>query len=137
MISQIRRLEHAHGVRVDFVLQVGDLEPHRDERDMASMKASAKHRTGGDFYRVVSGDLPLPWPMYFIGGNHEPWEFLDSHDGASFELARNVHFLGRGTVVDVGPLRVAALSGIDGVNTYRQPRPHFSQFRNVSNKVRE
>lgn len=124
---------------VDFVLQVGDLEPHRHERDLASMAMPSKRRTLGDFHRVFSGELPLPWPTYFIGGNHEPWEFLEQHEGAGFTLVPNLHFLGRSSVTTIGPLqlRVAALSGIDSANefSYHQQRPHVSQFPYQSNKA--
>lgn len=122
---------------VDFVLQVGDLEPHRHERDLASMAMPSKHRTLGDFHKVLSGEVPLPWPTYFIGGNHEPWEFLDQHEGAGFALIPNLNFLGRSSVTTIGPLRVAAMSGIDSANefSYHEQRPHVSEFPHKSNKA--
>jgi hypothetical protein len=159
--------------KVDFVLQVGDLEPHRHDRDLASMAMPSKHRALGDFHKLDEGEISLPWPTYFIGGNHEPWEFLDAHEGQGFALLQhqqqqhdeehpeeglpssttsttptvarasatavtappNLYFLGRSSVTTIGPLRVAALSGIDGTNTYRTPRPHVSQFPFMTNKA--
>ena len=138
VLQLIKRWELANGGpgTVSFVLQVGDMEPHRDEDDLASMAAPSKHRQLGDFHRVVSGELVFPWPLYFIGGNHEPWAWLDAHGGEGFALGPpNIHFLGRATVTNIGPLRVAALSGINGTNTLHAHRPSATHhFQTVKNK---
>jgi hypothetical protein len=137
-IRLIQSWEAAHSdVSVSFVLQVGDLEPHRNTHDMESMAAPSDKRTLGDYYKVVSGELVVPWPLWFIGGNHEPWALLDSHDGQGFALGPpNIHFLGRAGVTSIGPLRVAALSGIHGTNTLDKPRPNAaSNFRSIKNKT--
>lgn len=68
---------------LDFVLQVGDIECHRDEEDLKYMAAPAAKRELGDFWRFKSGVEDLRWdlerfgPLLFIGGNHEPYRFLD------------------------------------------------------------
>ena len=100
-------------VSLDFVLQVGDIECHRDEDDLASMAAPAKKRTLGDFGRACyqTTEDYLQYPMYFIGGNHECYGWLDSEDHfktstgstdneesssqAFLEVAHNMFYLGR------------------------------------------
>jgi len=136
-IRLIQRWESAHAdATISFVLQVGDLEPHRNEHDMESMAAPGDKRALGDYHKVVSGELVVPWPLWFIGGNHEPWELLDSQDGQGFALGPpNINFLGRAGVTHIGPLRVAALSGIHGTNTLDKPRPNASNFRTIKNKT--
>jgi lariat debranching enzyme len=113
MVRSIREWEQANGGdndginTVSFVLQVGDMEPHRHEHDVTGMAMPSKHRSLGDFHKVVSGEIVLRWPTYFIGGNHEPWEFLEAHEGAGFDispLVPNLHFLGRASVTTIGPL---------------------------------
>ncbi|GIH73765.1 metallophosphoesterase family protein [Planobispora longispora] len=92
---------------LDAVLSVGDLEPHRDEAD-----AAGAHGRGGlgDFPRVVEGAIDLGAPLYFIGGNHEPWPALD--DAGPGRWGGVARFLGRSGVGEVAGLRVAFLSGI-------------------------
>lgn len=109
-IRLLRQAERRFGIGIDLVLQVGDLEPHRDEADVATMSAPSRYRELGDFYEFHRGAARFPWPMWFIGGNHEPWPFLDGV-GAG-EVAPGVRFIGRAGVVEVCGLRIAGLSGI-------------------------
>jgi len=127
MVNLVQGWEAEHGT-VDFVLQVGDLEPHRNEEDLSTMAAPSKHRRLGDFDEVVSGDVPLPWPVYFIGGNHEPYGWLEEHP-EGFELCRNLHYLGRAGVTRIGPLRVAAVSGIHRLETFDKERPQLFEWQ--------
>lgn len=68
------------GLKLAFALQVGDLECHRDENDMATMAAPARNRHLGDFQRLASGSISLPCPVFFIGGNHECYGWLDEDE---------------------------------------------------------
>ncbi|WP_068922965.1 metallophosphoesterase family protein [Planobispora rosea] len=104
---------------LDAILSVGDLEPHRDEADAAGAQARAKRRGPGDtpgrrgpgdFPRVMEGAIDLGAPLYFIGGNHEPWPALD--DAGPGRWGGAACFLGRTGVGEVAGLRVAFLSGI-------------------------
>jgi hypothetical protein len=63
MIRLLQRWEINHSTKdgnndaqqaVDFVLQVGNLEPHRHADDLATMAAPSKHRRLGDFYKVFN-----------------------------------------------------------------------------------
>src|SRR5690242_2689007 len=94
MIERLARWEDASGLRLGFVLQVGDFEPHRHAEDLATKTGPAKYRRLGDFPDFASGRAKFPWPVYAIGGNHEPYGWLDEmpHGGA---LAPNCTYLGR------------------------------------------
>ncbi len=60
----------------DMVLQVGDAEALRDEMDLETVHVPNKYRSMGAFSALAPGDLACP--VYFIGGNHEPYEALDT-----------------------------------------------------------
>ena len=102
-------VRRAHGP-LDAILAVGDVEPNRDEVDAAGVHGPAKYRKLGDFPLVHEGLLDLGAPLYFIGGNHEPWPALDEAGPGWWSGA--AYFLGRAGVADVAGLRVAFLSGI-------------------------
>lgn len=117
-----------------FVLQVGDFEPHRHEADLATMAAPAKYKHLGDFPEFHSRRARFPWPLYFIGGNHEPYGFLDSAP-EGFELTPHCRYLGRVGAQETHGLRVVGLSGIHEPETFRQPRPSVEQLGAVSPKA--
>lgn len=100
---------------LEAVFQVGDAEATVDEEQLKEVYAKPDRYRLGDFHRVVSGEIELPAPLYFIGGNHEPWSSLDRNGGmvrGGAPIARNVHFLGRSGVVEVAGLTLAFLSGV-------------------------
>lgn len=111
MVALARRFERAFGAKLDLVLQVGDLEPHRSESDVATMAAPARYRKLGDFHRYASGVARLPWEVVFIAGNHEPYGWLDEHASGG-ELIPGLTYLGRAGAVERLGLRIGGLSGI-------------------------
>lgn len=111
LAALLERFERATGHAVDLVLSVGDLEPHRDERDLETLVAPEGGRRVGDFPRYRSGESRLPAEVVFIGGNHEPWGFLESV-AAPGEVAPGFTFLGRAGSLERHGLAIAGLSGI-------------------------
>lgn len=98
---------------MDAVLCVGDMEANRNARDAAGVATGKGHRRWvGEFPKVVSGEIEIGAPLWFIGGDHEPWARLDSRGPG--EVVPGVTFLGRAGVRDVCGLRVAFLSGVRG-----------------------
>src|SRR5436309_1716544 len=77
MVRLLQGWEQKAGRRLSCVLQVGDFEPIRVKEDLESMAAPAKYRRAGDFPDFFAGRAAFPWPVYFIGGNHEPYGLLD------------------------------------------------------------
>ncbi|WP_394829167.1 metallophosphoesterase [Pendulispora albinea] len=119
---------------LSLVFQVGDFEPHRHEADLATMAAPAKYKQLGDFSDYASGAKVFPWPLYFIGGNHEPYGFLDARP-EGFELTPNCHYLGRASAIELHGLRIVGLSGIYREDAFQQTRPPLSSIGKVSNKA--
>ena len=62
---------------LDLVLQCGDAQPFRNEDDLEYMHCPKKYRELGDFRVFYEGAEQFPLPVLFIGGNHEPWNFLN------------------------------------------------------------
>lgn len=100
---------------LELILQVGDAEATLDESQLQEVYAKPDRHKLGDFHRVAAGEIVLPAPLCFIGGNHEPWRSLDQNGGlvrGGGEIAPGVHFLGRSGVVEVAGMAVAFLSGV-------------------------
>jgi len=107
---------------LDLVVQCGDAQPFRDEADLKYMHCPAKYREPGDFWAFHEGIEEFPVPLLFIGGNHEPWGYLDQHrDGG--RLAHNIEFLGRTGCTTVNGIRIAGVSGVFSPKYFGQPHP--------------
>jgi len=103
-----------------MILQVGDAEPLRSEEELAMVHGPAKYRRLGDFPDVMSGDIVMPAPVYFIAGNHEPFAALDADGGLAGgggEWGPGVTYLGRAGAATVDGLRIGFLSGVFGEST--------------------
>lgn len=134
MVSLLKGLESAIKKEINFVLQVGDFEPHRNEEDLSTMAAPAKYRKLGDFHKYYKGELFFPWPIYFIGGNHEPYGFLEQITCGS-EICCNCYYIGRANSKEIFGLTVSGLSGIYREDYYSNPRPKVEEIFAKSNKL--
>jgi len=134
MVERIETWCAANGTAVSFVLQAGDFEPHRNEDDLSTMAAPSKYKHLGDFPRFASGAARFPWPVHFVGGNHEPYGYLELHPTGA-RIAENCHYLGRGGMTTLGGLRVAYLSGVYSEARYHSKRPGAEARQRVSNKA--
>jgi Icc-related predicted phosphoesterase len=111
-------LEAARGRPVDLVLAVGDVEAFRRADD--HRRKTAKRAMPAEFAEYADGLRRMKRPLYFIGGNNEDFEAL--HDAPrGFQLAPNVHYLGRAGLRQLQGLRVAYLSGIHAPRFFDQP----------------
>ena len=100
---------------LEAIFQIGDAEPTLGQDQLREVYSKPDRHMLGDFHLIASGEIALPAPLYFIGGNHEPWLTLDRNGGVvrgGPAIAPGVHFLGRSGVVEVAGMRIAFLSGI-------------------------
>jgi lariat debranching enzyme len=119
---------------LDLIMQVGDFEPHRHAEDLRSMDAPSKYKALGDYADFHAGRVSFPAPLHFIGGNHEPYAWLEQHpDG--FTLSSGIHYLGRAGVRVIGGVQVAYLSGIYHEDRFYTSRPQVTSFAHTSNKA--
>ena len=107
---------------LDLVVQCGDAQPFRDEADLEYMHCPSKYRELGDFWAFHGGIEEFPVPVIFIGGNHEPWGYLDEHRDGGL-LLKNVQFLGRAGRTQVDGLRIGGVSGVFSPKYFGQSHP--------------
>ncbi len=107
-IHQMVRLLQGWGKKnqqsLSFVLQVGDFEAHRHLDDLSTMDAPTKYKQLGDFSDFYTGKSKLPFPLWFIGGNHESYGFLDLFPQGQ-EIAPNINYLGRVNSIELSGLK--------------------------------
>ncbi|MCJ1251746.1 hypothetical protein MMC30_008983 [Trapelia coarctata] len=89
------------------------------------MSVPMKFREIGDFHEYYSGARKARYLTLFVGGNHEASSHLFElyHGGW---VAPNIYYLGAASVVCLGPLRIAGLSGI--WKGYNYNKPHHERL---------
>ncbi|KAF6809631.1 lariat debranching enzyme [Colletotrichum sojae] len=96
---------------VDILIIGGDFQAVRNAADLTVMSVPAKYRELGDFWEYYAGHRTAPYLTVFAAGNHEAaahlWELY--YGGWA---APNIYYLGAANVLRLGPLRIAAMSGI-------------------------
>lgn len=117
MVKKLQRIQERTGLKPDFVLQVGDFQPVRSAEDLESLAVPLKYRSMGDFQDFCKGWSAFPFPLWFIGGNHEPYGLLDMYPNGT-TLLENCHYLGRVGRVELGGLSISGLSGIYSKESY-------------------
>jgi len=109
----------------------------RFEEDIRNIVGPKKYRQLGDFHKYFSGEKSAPIPTFFVGGNHENYDYLDFHYPEGFEVALNIFYLGRSGVKDISGLRIGYFSGIESSRYFDTPRKFSSENGKVhSNKSR-
>jgi len=135
MVALLERVQRKMKISLDFALQVGDFEPHRHEEDLRSMSAPSKYKQLGDYADFYNGRARFPCPIYFIGGNHEPYGWLEQHP-EGFTLSPQCHYLGRTSSMHMQDidLRVGGLTGIFEDEVFAHLRPSVELIDHISNK---
>lgn len=96
---------------VDLLIICGDFQAVRNAYDLNCVAMPAKYREMCDFHEYYSGARKAPYLTVFVGGNHEASNYL-------FELyyggwvAENIYYMGAANVLQLGPLKIAGMSGI-------------------------
>jgi hypothetical protein len=132
MTGLLAAWEARHGRHIDFVLQVGDFEPHRHVEDLASASIPTRYRDLGDFPDFHHGRASFEWPITFIGGNHEPYAFLEQMPRGG-QVAPRCRYLGRVGRVEIEGLVVVGLSGVYAERHY-DGRPSSHRFQYAQHK---
>ncbi|KAK3845967.1 MAG: DBR1-domain-containing protein [Linnemannia gamsii] len=117
--------ERLNGYKVDLLLICGDVQTVRNEADISALNVPRSYLRLGNFHKYYSGEVPIPIPTVFIGGNHEASNYL-------FELYHGgwacpgFYFLGYGGVINVGGLRIGGMSGI--YKPYDYEKGHYEMI---------
>ncbi|REE95457.1 metallophosphoesterase family protein [Thermomonospora umbrina] len=126
------RLQRHRGVRLDALVQVGDLGayPSAERWDGSSRRFAVENPAQHDFFRLLDPSPPLADavraaleevpPFVFLSGNHEDHEWLEAlHRAADSPVVTSVDPLGVfrhvacGNVIEVAGLRTAFLGLIE------------------------
>lgn len=133
MWETAQRWQERTGIQLDWIFQVGDfgIFPHEDRLDLPSRKHAENHGYSlavavGDFPTVLTGELEISIPTYFIRGNHEDQEFLlnlereqkDSCLSHPIEVAPNLFYVPDGCVFELDGLQIAGWGGCWGGKTW-------------------
>ncbi|KAG0325887.1 Protein kinase, partial [Dissophora globulifera] len=87
------------------------LDSIRNEADLDTIACPRKYLRLGTFHKYYSGEMKVPVPTVFIGGNHESSNYLwELYHGGW--VCPGIYFLGFGGVINVGGLRIGGMSGI-------------------------
>ncbi len=121
------------GSELDFIFQVGDFGVFPDEErlDHPSRKYAERHGQSiesavGDFPYLLTGEVTVPVPTYFIRGNHEDQKFLLDleREAGSYrlrhpiEVVPNLFYVPDGCIFEVEGLRIAGWGGAWGAKTW-------------------
>ncbi len=123
MVDLLTAWERTSGRQLSFVLQVGDFEANRHENDRLGRSPDAHL---GDFPAFLAGARSFPWPVFVMGGNHEPYAWLDGLEPGA-ELAPNCFWLGWRGSRKLGGLRIGWLGGIHSPKAFAGTRPLAGQ----------
>ncbi|KAF2461216.1 lariat debranching enzyme, C-terminal domain-containing protein [Lineolata rhizophorae] len=118
---------------VDLLIIGGDFQAVRNAYDLNCASIPEKYRQIGDFHEYYSGARVAPYLTIFVGGNHEASNYLQELYYGGW-VAPNIYYMGAANVVKLGPLRIAALSGIWKGPDYR--KPHFERLPYNSSDVK-
>ena len=107
----IREMEKADGKKVDLLICCGDFQSTRNLSDLSCMAVPDKYKDMCTFYKYYSGEKVAPVLTIFIGGNHEASNYLQELPYGGW-VAPNIYYIGYASVVTIGGIRIAGLSGI-------------------------
>ncbi len=123
LCSDVLAFEESLGVRLDYVLHVGDFGVWPDPGCVD--KATRKHDGAGDFPVWFAEKRGAPRPTVFIKGNHEDFVWLDEQRTAGRrEILPCLTYLPSGDIIDIGdkrePIRVGGIGGCHGPSNYER-----------------
>jgi len=114
--------EKDNNKRIDAILQVGDFQVLRGEKDLQHLYVPPKYAWLSDFPDYYSGLKKAPFNTFFIGGNHEAWSFLNEHNEGGF-IAPNIYYFGRAGYLEIYGKKIGGLTGIYSPKHYDQDFP--------------
>jgi predicted phosphodiesterase len=120
MYADVADFERSLKVRFEALLHVGDFGVWPDPEKID--RATRDHEGAGDFHRWLAEGRSVPVPTWFIKGNHEDFDWIDSRN--TTELLPGFHYIPNGRAVDLskgkGAIRVAGLGGCYGPSDYER-----------------
>ncbi len=96
----IKKFESELKINFDVVLQVGDFGIWTDENYHDGI--TKFHKGTGDFPVWYREKKPVPVKTFFVNGNNEDFNFLNSIKlSGDFEILKNLYYIPNGQVVEI------------------------------------
>ncbi|MBN1359365.1 MAG: metallophosphoesterase [Sedimentisphaerales bacterium] len=117
MYRILARYNQAHDEPIELVLQAGDFGafPDAERLDGATRKHVKNDPTELGFSAYLAGRRTAPIRTIFIAGNHEDFDFLQSHQDQELDASGKLYCLGNGSVVR--PVANVLVGGLWGIST--------------------
>ncbi|KAJ7523148.1 hypothetical protein O6H91_18G039300 [Diphasiastrum complanatum] len=133
IFATLQHLEQTENTKIDLLICCGDFQAVRNEEDLEALACPPKYRSMNTFWKYYCGEEKAPYPVLFVGGNHEASNYLwELYYGGW--VAPNIRFLGFAGVIHFGGLRIGGLSGIYNIRDYRTG--HYERAPYNNNDIR-
>jgi len=120
---QRQMYEAVSDLDVDMILQVGDFQAVRDQKDLTRLQVPGRYKQLGEYpYYHAQGQVPIN--TWFIGGNHDN-DYWHSAFPQGHELITGLHYLGRAGVKKFDDLVVGWISGNYSPKSYIGTRKKY------------
>lgn len=129
----IQEMEKVNGKKIDLLICCGDFQATRNLSDLKCMAVSDKYKDMRTFYKYYSGEKVAPVLTIFIGGNHEASNYLQELPYGGW-VAPNIYYLGYASVITIGGIRIAGLSGI--YKSHHWMQGHYEKPPYTENTIR-
>lgn len=97
----------------------------RNAYDLKAVSMPEKYYTMADFHEYYSGARIAAYLTVFIGGNHEASNYMwELYYGGW--VAPKIYYMGAANIIQLGPLRIAGLSGIWKGYSYK--KSHYERL---------
>ncbi|KAJ6220868.1 hypothetical protein RDWZM_006680 [Blomia tropicalis] len=120
--EKISQLEQEQNITVDILFICGDFQAIRNVNDLKCMSVPDKYKRLGTFHSYYFGDKVASKLTILIGGNHEASNYLQTLPYGGW-VAPKMYYMGYGSVVRYGGLRIGGISGI--FNYHNAKRGHY------------
>ena len=121
MVRAVREWQERAKQRIGLIVCAGDFHAVRNEEDRKAMVSALYRKRRGDFVDYFRGRKRFPAEVLFIGGNHEPYNLLETLPRGGL-VGPNCRYLGRYGVLERFGLRFAGLTGIFSPKAYPRGR---------------
>lgn len=120
MYDKVLEFEKNNNKCIDVVLQAGDFETIKEEKDFEHYYAPVKYHHISDISDYCKGLKNTPKLTIFTGGNHEAWGVLRKYGEGGF-ICPQVYYLGLHGTLNVKGIKIGGLTGVFDQEKYKTP----------------
>ncbi len=144
LYESVQRWENINGLKIDFILQAGDIGYFSDKSkiDSVTLKRSKKDTSELELYLALQNPRKLTRiqkgilaPLYFVDGNHDDQDGLERltnehSDQGLIEIANNIFYISSTSPIILEKYNEKVkLSGIGGIDSEDRPKAYAKDSR--------